>query len=186
MHKFKAMLQILTATLVLFAGITLVTQPAYARCDPGLITCKAWCAKYRGGSASCLRTSEGSCLVKYHSYNYCVHDLAELVRQPHSESGSTQGCDGNYYPVPRPRNYQQCMANGVKLMCSTEQTATFCGQKFRRRQTGASGTVRERGADGQYHSIKPSQSYGQCIANGRALHYVAAKTKQYCSSKYRR
>jgi hypothetical protein len=41
-------------------------------CYEGRITCEAWCKKWRGGSASCLKSSPGSCMKRYGSMTACV------------------------------------------------------------------------------------------------------------------
>lgn len=50
------------------------TQIAKKSCSAGRITCEQWCNKYRGGSSSCLRDHEHSCVRKHGGLQVCVAD----------------------------------------------------------------------------------------------------------------
>ena len=41
-------------------------------CSAGMMTCEAWCDKYRGGSSDCKFTHSGSCQNRYGNLKQCV------------------------------------------------------------------------------------------------------------------
>ena len=45
-------------------------------------------------------------------------------------SDSVTGCDGKKYDLPKPKSNAECMANGVILKCSVDQSKQYCSQHY--------------------------------------------------------
>jgi hypothetical protein len=58
-----------------------------------------------------------------------------------AEMQSFPGCDRQQHSIPRPSNFNQCMANGPRLNCSTERTRQHCLNRFPIAGSCPSGTI---------------------------------------------
>jgi hypothetical protein len=64
--------------LAIFASVIALTltisEPAFAGCPQGKITCAEWCAKYKYGSPGCMSGYPNSCDHKPQGADSCVRD----------------------------------------------------------------------------------------------------------------
>jgi len=45
-------------------------------------------------------------------------------------SDSVTGCDGKKYDLPKPKSNAECMANGVVLKCTVDQSKDYCSKNY--------------------------------------------------------